>query len=503
MNAPPHLQAVQPGDAVAQARHGVLARLFGPARDLEREFQPHTLAIQETPPSPFTRMLLWALAILLAAVLVWAWVGTVPISASAPAKFETDARTQVVQSLNSGTVIKILVANGQDVHQGQPLIELDPMADRAALESQSRSRALNGLESHRIRAELSGKQGYAPAAGETPEMSALEAGVMRADLAHLHSQIAFDRHKIHEAQADLAAGQAKLEEYADRTALDRQQVAEAAPLVPLGAMSGKEFDQLKAQEIQDSGELAAQTKQIEQLRQAVEAAREQLAIDRTQFSDNQYQSLETTQGKAYDIESQYVAAERQYGLDSLRSPVDGTVQDLNVASLGTVVQPGQTLATVVPAHAPVIVEADLPAQSAGFVKVGQTVNIKVAAYPFEQYGTIPGRITWVSPTAGTQSSIAQAPAGEDRRSDTPAPTSPTTGMPGGSSAGDSGSAPPPTLYYQVHVRPERNWLVADGARHALYPGMTATVDIHTGSRRVIEFFLDPIVKYLDNGLAVR
>lgn len=503
MNAPLQAPGLSSAKPAWRERGRFLPRLFGASRDLEREFQPHTLAIQDTPPSPFTRVVLWALAVLLVALLIWAWIGTIPISTSAAAKFETDAHTKVVQTLNSGTVIKILVDDGQKVRQGEPLVELNPMADRAALDAQSQSRALNDLQNERIRAELAGKPGYAQVAAETPAMSALEAGVMRADLAHLHSQLASDRHQVSEAQANLAAGQAKLVEYSQHAALDRQQVTEAAPLVPQGAMSGEEFDQLKAQEIEDSGKLAAQAKQIVQLKQAVKAARAQLAIDQTQFADTQYQSLETTQSKGYDIQSQYVAAKRQYQLDWLRSPVDGTVQDLNVASLGTVVQPGQTLATVVPTNAPVIVEADLPAQSAGFVKVGQTVSIKTTAYPFEQYGTIPGRVTWVSPTAETQDSIAQAPAGEDHNSDTPAPTPPPTDSSGNSSAGDSGSAPPPTLYYQIHVRPERDWLEADGTRHVLYPGMTATVDIHTGRRRVIDFFLDPIVKYLSNGLAVR
>jgi hemolysin D len=503
MNAPlkvPELRSVTPAN---RDRDPFLSRLFGASRDLEREFQPHALAIQETPPSPFTRIVLWALAVLLAAVLVWAWISTIPISTSVPAKFETEAHTKVVQSLNSGTVVKILVEDGQAVRQGEPLVELDPMADRAALDSQSQSRAINHLQSGRIRAELSGQHGYATVPGATPAMSALEAGVMRADLAHLHSQITSDRHQISEAQANLAAGQATLAEYTQHAALDRQQVTDAAPLVPEGAMSGEEFNQLKAQDIQDAGKLAAQTQQVEQLQQAVNAAQAQLAIDQTQFAATQYQALETTQSKGYDIESQYVSAKRQYQLNWLRSPVDGTVQDLNVASLGTVVQPGQTLATVIPAHAPIIVEADLPAQSAGFVKVGQRVSIKVTAYPFEQYGTIPGHVTWVSPTAGTQSSIAKAPAGEEHQSGTPAPTQAPASTSGASSGSDSGSAPPPTLYYQVHVRPERDWLSADGAQHHLYPGMTATVDIHTGQRRVLDFFLDPIVKYLDNGLGVR
>lgn len=474
-------------------------RKLSTAQDLELDFLPHTLAIQETPPSPFTRVVLWTTTLLMMSLVGWSCVSTIPINTSAPAKFQTDARTKVVQSLNSGTVIKILVKDGQSVHKDQPLIELDSLSDRAALASQFNNLSLNTLQRRRIRAELSGRSGYAPVASAATDISKLETGVMRADLAHLRSQIGSDQHQIKEAQANLLAGVALLEEYTQRVALDRKRVAEAAPLVPIGAMSGTEFDQLRTQGIEDRGDLAKQTQQIGQLREAVEAARAQLAIDKTGFVATQYQALESVQGKDYDIESQYVAAKQQYRHDWLRSPVDGRVQDLNVASLGAVIQPGQTLATVVPNDAPLVVAADLAVQSAGFVKVGQRVRIKVTAYPFEQYGTIPGHVTWISPTAETQSTIGELPAGENHEPAIQAPP-PSLSNPG---ANESGTPAPPTLYYQVHVRPDRNWLRADGAVHRLYPGMTATVDIHTGKRRVIEFFLDPIVKYLDNGLGTR
>ena len=501
MNAPLPTQNPRSTAYVKRPLGRLMSKFLGSSKNLELEFQPHALAIQETPPSPFTRIVLWALAILLGVFLLWAWVSTIPISTSAPAKFETDAHTKVVQSLNGGTVIKILVKDGQVVHKDEPLVELDTTADRAALDSQTQTKTINGLQTARILAELSGKSTYAPVPGANPALSALEAGVMRANLAHLRSLITTDQHKVNEAQANLAAGQATLIEYTQNAALDHQQMLAAAPLVPEGAMSGQEFIQLKTKDTEDAGKLAAQIQQVEQLQQAVKSAQSQLDVDQSQFAATEYQTLETTQTKGYDIESQYVAAQRHYQLDWLRSPVDGTVQDLNVASLGTVVQSGQTLATVVPANAPVIVEADLSTQNAGFVKVGQDVSIKVTAYPFEQYGAIPGVVTWVSPTAGTKVSIAQAPTGEDHESATPAQMS--TGAPRDASGSDSGSAPPPTLYYQVHVRPEREWLSVDGARHQLYPGMTATVDIHTGQRRVLDFFLDPIARYLSNGLGVR
>jgi hemolysin D len=172
-----------------------------------------------------------------------------------------------------------------------------------------------------------------------------------------------------------------------------------------------------------------------------------------------------------------------------------------VASFGTVIQPGQTVATVVPLHAPLTVDADVSSQDVGFIKVGQTVEIKVSAFPFEQYGMIPGIVTSISPTAEASNTVAAHPAGESHQSQAAA-ASPAPSQTQSGTASSSESAPP-TLYYRVQVQPEQDWLLVDGTRHSMSAGMTVTVDIRTGWRRVLDFFLDPVIKNINNGISVR
>lgn len=76
------------------------------------------------------------------------------------------------------------------------------------------------------------------------------------------------------------------------------------------------------------------------------------------------------------------------------------------------IQPGQTVATIVPRDSPLVIEVDLPAQDAGFIKVGQKTEIKVTAYPSEQYGSIPGTVLSISPTADSDSNLTAPPEGE-------------------------------------------------------------------------------------------
>lgn len=472
--------------------------LKGASASLEREFQPHLLAIQETPPAPFMRIILWSLLVLMVAILIWSYLGHIPIMTSAPGRFVSDARTKVLQTLNAGTVERILAKPGDFVHAGQALVELNTDTNRANLEAQKRMLALNDMRARRLRAELAGSATL-PTPGETAGSAAmLERQVQAAELAHHRAQLATDKARIQEAQAGLEAGRVALDEYTQRATLASRLAREAAPLAADGAISGAHYDQLRDSAMQAEGRLAAQHKQVAKLEKALEAAQKSLVEEQAKFTAGLYQNLEATVDSGYDIHRKHAEAARQYHLDWIRAPVDGYVQNVGVASLGTVVQPGQTLATVVPANAPLVVEADVASQNTGFIKAGQTVDIKIMAYPFQQYGKIPGRVTWVSPTSEVTNGVAAPPPGESHQSAAAgAPPLPASGAEQGT------SAVPPVLYYRVHVKPERNWLMVDGQKQPMRSGMTVTVDIHTGQRRVINFFLDPIVKHLGEGVQVR
>lgn len=209
---------------------------------------------------------------------------------------------------------------------------------------------------------------------------------------------------------------------------------------------------------------------------------------------DRYQDLQEAASKSYDLTKQYAQAKREVDMDVLGAPVSGVIQNLAVAGLGTVVQSGQTVVTIAPTAHTLIVEADLPARDAGFISVGQT--IKVTAYPFEQYGFIPGNLERISPTAEPTSDLLSIPIGDSHE-----PVVPTSAGAPEKTSGDMSA--PPTLHYRVTLIPERSWLLVDGVRQNMRPGMTVAVDVETGRRRVLAFFLDPLIKYLHNGLDVR
>ncbi len=240
--------------------------------------------------------------------------------------------------------------------------------------------------------------------------------------------------------ADLTANKKRL-------AIIKEEVASARPLVEMGAMSRRDLAQLE----QDLASLTAEV----------------------------------------------AKAQQRYDLQWLRAPVDGMVQSVSVATLGAVVTPAQPLVTIVPRETSLVVEAKLSNEDVGFVKIGQSSEIKVDTFPFQKYGTLRGKVIWVSPDAEDAGGDIVLPGNASDQSafrDQDANSSNKTANINNKVSG---------LVYRVHIQPEQLFMMVDGRQVPLTPGMTVKADITTDHRTVLQFFLSPAIRYLDEGLKVR
>jgi hemolysin D len=138
----------------------------------------------------------------------------------------------------------------------------------------------------------------------------------------------------------------------------------------------------------------------------------------------------------------------------LLAPVDGTIQQLAVHTIGGVVEPARSLMTLVPSRDGLEVEARLPNKDVGFVHVGQPANIKLEAFPFTRYGAVPGHVRSTSRDAVPDKEFGSV--------------------------------------YAVIVALDRTTIDADGRMVMLSPGLAATVDIRTGTRRIVSYLLSPL-----------
>jgi hemolysin D len=197
----------------------------------------------------------------------------------------------------------------------------------------------------------------------------------------------------------------------------------------------------------------------------------------TEFVMQQTQKLAEAERTRDRLEQELVKARSKNDRTRLRAPIDGVVQQLAVTTVGQVVSSGQPLLTIVPLDAPIEVEALILNRDIGFVHVGQTVAVKVDAFPFTRYGTVRGTVINVSADGVDEKTAANlSDAAGIARLQAPA----------------AGKATAQSLVFAARVAIHKEVIAVDGKDVRLLPGMAVTVEINTGHRRAIDFVLAPL-----------
>jgi hemolysin D len=457
---------------------------------LEREFLSPLLEIQETPPSPTQRQVLWTIIVLVVALLVWAYVGKMSVVSTAPGKFIPDGRVKQVQPLETSIVNAIHVKEGQHVHQGDLLVELDPSISAAEMRANSDKYAFNRLEQARLTAELTHKEMQVDATGQPPATIALEEQTRVArERAHAAKLAVAEATADEKAQA-LAAARATLQKYQETSAIAAERESSARPLVDTGAISRVDYLQLKQSLAETANDLAAQFKTVDQAKAALAEAEHNVEqIKRDRVADI-YDDLNQRVTSEPALKGDLLKSKELYSLKWLRAPVSGVVQRIDLTTIGQVITPAQSIITIVPDGTPLIVEATVTNQDIGYLAVGQPVEVKVDTFPFQKYGSLRGVLEWVSADAEDRN---KASNDLDTR----------TGAQSSEDAQPSTDKPNAGYVYKVHIRTDRAVFFVDREERSIQAGMTVQADIITDRRRVIDFFLSPVTKYLNEGLRVR
>jgi hemolysin D len=209
---------------------------------------------------------------------------------------------------------------------------------------------------------------------------------------------------------------------------------------------------------------------------ALAEAQKQLQTIRAEFKRARLAELVGAETKVASLVQEVAKAHNRKQLQHLTAPIDGVVQQLAVHTLGGVVTPAQQLLVIVPKVGPLEVEAWVENKDIGFVHVGQQAEIKVAAFPFTRYGTIPAQVRTLSHDAVSPEKDGTVPA--QVRTLSPDVVQPE----------NSG------LVYAARMSLERTAIQVEGTPVALSPGMAVTVEIKTGKRRLLEYFLSPVLQ---------
>ena len=461
----------------------------GRRRRDELEFLPAALEIIETPASPVGRAIGASIILFFVLALAWATIGHVELVASAPGEIVQSGRTKMIQPLEIGVIRAIHVQDGQSVKAGQVLVELDPTANAAERDRLESALTVARLDIARLNAMLSDAADpaarFVAPSGASPAQLALARQLMASQVAEHAAKLAgLDRQQAQQ-DANRAAVAATVDKLSALLPILRERVEMRKTLYDRQLDSKLIYLTEQQQLIETERELVVQKDHLTEAEAALAALAEQRRQAEAEFRRSLLGELTQTEEKVDDLAQELVKAEQRARLQTLTAPVDGFVQQLAIHTIGGVVTPAETLMEVVPAESPLEIEALVSNQDVGFVHAGQKAAIKIATFDFTRYGLLHGEVLSVSRDAVKAESPSQ-----DQATTRAAPAA--AAQPRAMGSG-----------YTARISLDRAAIQVDGKLVDLRPGMAATVEINTGTRRVIDYLLSPLLRYGQESLRER
>lgn len=434
-----------------------------------REFQPALVRLQGLPPSPLGRRMLWAVLAFLCGLLLWAVFGKLDIVAVAEGRLVPDTYLKIVQPTDAGVVKEILVKEGEQVKEGQILMRMDASLSQSDLKTLAADFHNKRMTLRRIDAQMAGKL-LTREADDPPQLFIQVQAQYAANLQAYESAIAQERALLDKARSDLVAADAIKKKLTQVLPHYREQEAAYAKLEKDGFAGRLMYTDKQRERIEKEHDLQAQEAVIVSAAATISQEEKKVA----QIVAEYRKALQT---ERVDIANQFEKAsqelakqEHRHGYLELRAPQDGLVKDVATHTIGTVASPGTILMTLVPNGENLRAEVWVKNDDIGFVRESQLVKVKLAAFTFQKYGMLEGRVAHVSADAAEQGSTA------------------------GSSAPATPKQPTEQLAYRTLVNLKSQTLEADSVNYRLQPGMQVSAEIHLGTRTVLEYLLSPVQK---------
>lgn len=434
-------------------------------KSFEQDFLPGALEIQETPPSPAGRTVLWLLLTLFCAGVLWASFGEVDIVVTAPGRIIPSGQVKVVQAPEAGLVSAIHVVDGQYVEEGEALLGLDDTYTDAdstrTLEQLNHTSVEIGWRKLLERWLEKGAFGVAGDSYESKE----DDYIFRQKQREIRARYLSLEEELGANQAEQDAVMAEWDRTQSTLNILEERVAAYRALMDKQNGAKIQYLEMLQQQTDMAKSLPIFTSRQRQLSSSAEALKAQRQAMINELRNQNLLALAQLQGEKASIEQEYRKAARRHGLQLVRAPVSGAVQELAVHTVGGVVQSAQTLMKIVPDGAIIEVEALLRNQDIGFVQEGQPSVVKIDAYNFTKYGLLDAFVANISNDAIEDQQLGWA--------------------------------------FKIRLQLKSEELAVGNKWVKVVPGMSVVAEIKTGKRRLIEFFLSPLLRYKQESIRER
>lgn len=436
-----------------------------------REFLPAVLEIQDTPPSPAGRFILWGVMLLLTLSVCWAAMGQIDIVAVTRGKVVVTLLSRPVSSAVTADIARVYVQDGQYVEKGSLLIQLNDGQLTTRQQEYRLRQQINRLNIRRLGLLLSRvrENPLAPQPTERPADTqsapgedSLERQVsarLNAEAEALMREILRYRNNQQTLHAQMEGYLAQQDMAEKQLLIYRKQFAALQSLFQRGSTSEDSLLEIRKRLLEaDYSARAAGAKVREIQASMVLSESEEASYRAGRTQEWQQQQTELVSENAV-LESQLTQLEAELKLYQLTTPVSGRVDALVYRDAGAAVEATQELLKIVPEGETLSAEVLVSNQDVGFLHTGQRVTVKVDTFDFTRYGWVDGTLTQLS-----------ADAVEDKERG---------------------------LLYRAVIRLDKTNMVVDGKPRRLEPGMSVSAEIKTGKRTLLSYLLSPVLEAVD------
>jgi adhesin transport system membrane fusion protein len=418
-------------------------------------------AIKHRRPLTGAQLIIFASAVGFALFLLWASLAQVDEVTSGEGKVIPSSKLQVVTAADSATVSEIFVRSGQRVRKGQLLVRLDSPENQSQLgQIEAETRSLQA-RSARLTAEGTG-QGVECQGPDCVGEEALQAARQSA----VRSKVAAYQATADQARRDAAEAAGTARSLQSSLALAQHQVQMIEPLAAKNIVPQTDLLDKRREVIDLQGRIAAAHEQQGKALAAVREAEAQANQARFEFKQQALDERSQVNAKIAVNEQSLLGAQGKLDRTEIRSPVDGIVNDVQVTTIGSYVQPGQKIMEVVPLGEKLLVETRVKPSDIAFIKVGDRALVRVTAYDFSIYGGLDGRVVQVSADSIYDDKEKQA-------------------------------------YFTVIVETAKSYLGASGHKLPITPGMMTNTQIITGHKSILTYLQKPALKARSEALRER
>ncbi|EVT81793.1 HlyD family type I secretion periplasmic adaptor subunit [Vibrio parahaemolyticus] len=429
------------------------------------------------------RLMLWVMVLFFVAAIGWASWAQIDQVTVGQGKVIPSSQIQVVQNLEGGLVKEILVKEGQLVKKGQQLLLIDDTRFRsdyrereqqvanltasvlqlsASINSVAVNRDFNIQDWEKSVVLDYGKLTFPPVLEETqPQLTQRQKAEYREDLDNLRNQLSVIDQQVEQKQQDLVEIEARVRNLRQSYQYAKKELDITQPLADEGVVPRIELLKLQRQVNDTRREMTSSELKIPVIKSAIKESMLNRIDVALKFRSEQQEKLNNAQDQLSALVESAVGLEDRVNRTVVVSPVTGKIKTLNVNTVGGVIQPGMDIVEIVPTEDPLLVEAKIAPKDIAFLRPNLNAIVKFTAYDFTKYGGLVGELEHIS---------ADTTQDEEGNS-----------------------------FYIVRVRTEKTSFGQD-ADLPIIPGMTASVDIITGKRTVLEYLLKPILSAKTNAL---